>query len=108
MARKRNYDMNTFRFVVHMNLELVAKKGIIGKLEREALENKKTMETIQRENLELKQKLSKESEQTRVDTQSWKTKIENLEKLLKQSESKYQNTSLGMHVRFNLNLDFTS
>ena len=83
-----------------------AKKGIIGNLEREALENKKKIETTERENLEFKHNLSKQSEQARANTQSWKPKQENLEMQPKQAEPISQNITLGMHFRFKLILDF--
>ena len=92
----------------HINLELDIKKGIIGNLEREALENKTKMETIQGENMELKQRIAKESEQAKVDAKSSKTKRENLEQQLKQSESISQTISLGMHFQFRFNLYFTT
>ena len=72
-----------------------AKKAIIGNLEREALDNKRKIDTMQEENLKLKQKLSKESEQSRDDALSWKTKIENLEKQLTRKESQSLESSIG-------------
>ena len=88
--------MHAFKFVLHINLELDAKKGIIGNLERETLENKKKMETMQGEILELKQKLSKESENARAEAQSWKTKFENSERQLARAETESRKISLGM------------
>ena len=79
----------------YLHLELGAKKAIIGNLEREALDNKRKIDTMQEENLKLKQKLSKESEQSRDDALSWKTKIENLEKQLTRKESQSLESSIG-------------
>ena len=89
---------------MHINLELDITSRILRKWEREALETKKEIEIIDGENLELKQNLSKESERARVDAQSWKTKLENLEQQLTQSESISQSLSLGMNFRFKMNL----
>ena len=98
IGRKLNYDVHAFKCELQINLELVAKNGIIRKLEREAMENKMKMETMQVENKELKQKRSKESEQTRFDALSWKEKFENSEKQLARAESESRKISSGMHI----------
>lgn len=82
--------------ILNLNLDLEVKTRRIRKIEDEALENSRKPEEMRAENLELKQKLVKESEYTRVDAQTLKSINEKLETQLIQAESEFRQISLGM------------